>query len=222
MPSATGSVERARARAARSSTASLENGGAASRAATGAEGPFTSSHHSVGSRIVPSVNHSAAAYVGRSTTIPPAEPGSVGKPLAEPVTARKGPCGPSGTRAPTAVPVFARKRSVATAGTDWIGVLRPGVAVNVTEPRLGNVETDPDSTSKEKKPSVLTRTTREGCSAPVIWLALTCHGSCGAPTREKGPALSATSTERMSTETGRLARNDGMTFVSTATSESGW
>ena len=45
---------------------------------------------------------------------------------------------------------------------------------------------------------MLTRTTREGCSAPVIWLALTCHASSGGPTREKARlALSATSTERI-------------------------
>ncbi len=214
-------MERARARAARSTTASLENGGAARRVAIGAAGPSTSSHHSVGSRIVPSVIHSAAAYVGRSTTTPPAEAASVGKPFAEPASASTGPCGPSETRPPGEVPVAARKLSVAIAGTDWIGALRPGVAVKVTEPRLGNVATEPESTSREKKPSVLTRTTRGGWSASLIWLALTCHGASGGPTRVNAPAPSPTSTEATSTETARLTRNDGTTCVSTATRESG-
>ena len=46
----------------------------------------------------------------------------------------------------------------------------------MTEPRLGNVATEPERTAREKKPSELTRTTRRGWSASWIWLELTCQG----------------------------------------------
>ena len=115
----------------------------------------------------------------------------------------------------------ARKRLVAIAGIACTGALRPGEAVNVTEPRLGNVDTEPEKTSREKKPSELTRTTREGWSASSIWLELTCQGCSGGSIRVKAPDPSPTSTECTSTDTGRFARKDGITFVSTPTSESG-
>ncbi len=108
------------------------------------------------------MSHSAATYVGKSTTTPPIDPGNVGKPLADPLRASAGPSGPSGTRPPTSVPVSARNRLVAIAGIACTGAFRPGVAVKVTEPRLGNVDTEPDRTSREKNPSELTRTTRGG------------------------------------------------------------
>jgi hypothetical protein len=149
------------------------------------------------------------------------DPGRVGKPLAALLSASAGPAGPSGTRPPTSVPVSARNLLVAIAGIACTGAFRPGVAVNVTEPRLGNSDTEPDRRSREKKPSELTRTTRGGWSASSIWLAFTCQGSSGASIRVKVPESSAASTERTSTDTGRLTRNEGMMFVSTPTSESG-
>src|SRR3954468_7774182 len=205
MPSATGSVESARALAARSMTSSMEYGGAARRAATGDAGPSTSRHHSPHFSIAACVSHSAAAYVGRSTTTPPAEPGSVGNPLAEPASARAGPSGPSGTRPPTEVPVSARKRLVAIVGIACTGALRPGEAVNVTEPRLGNVDTDPERTSREKKPSELTRTTREGWSASSTRLELTCQGPRGS-IRVKVPDPSPPPPARPAPDTGRVTR----------------